>query len=724
MTGSSGFILGLELFSCRDKPQPEQNEPDDDNIQQVDFKTPFLEITSTGEIIIIAPVPEMGQGVRTSLPLLLAEELDLDLKNVTVKQGAADPGLGGMAAAGSDSVADYFQLMRKAGATVREMLRAAASQRWKEPSGMIIIANGKASLKNANKTISWHQILPELKGMAVPTEIELKDRETYPFRGNVKNPDLERIVTGKAGYGLDVRMENMKYACIARCPVYKGKYKDYDAENTLKMSGVSQIVEIPSFIPGGDNYAEVVGGIAVVADNTWSAMKGKEALSITWDFGENQDKDSGGISIDASGSSVILRESGSLEESEETSQKTVEGDYRLPFLAHVCMEPMNFTAHVTDEKALLVGPTQVPRFIQESVSGIFKIPRTKVTVIPTLVGGGFGRRLAIDYAIEAAIVSKKAGVPIQVVWSREDDIRHDFFRSISIHRLKAHLGTDKVHSWIHEIYTQPIGGGPIYEVQGAADIPLNVSNIRISWGALKTAVRIGSWRSVAHSYNSFVVNCWIDELAYTLKMDTLDLMIDLIGPGSGDITTSLPLRGWRGNVTVNLGRLKNVIDKVAQKANWGEKLPSGRGRGIAFSIYKNAYSASITEVNVTSSEVTILKIWSVLDCGEVVHHDGVIAQMEGAIMDGIATVFHNEITYHAGRVKQSNFQDLSWGRISHYPQADLEVIASKENPRGAGEPPYPSIAPSIANAIYAASGIRLRKLPAYHHGLKLGIRDL
>jgi len=717
--GSSSFVLGLQSLSCTEVNQSSETKLQNSVTPEKDYITPFLKITNHGDIIIVVPVPEIGQGVRTSLPLLVAEELDLNLENVIVEQGVADSRLGGMAAAGSDSISDYFQLMRKAGATAREMLKRAASIYWKEPVENISIKNGLAFLKDTNKQINWKELLPEMESMGIPSDIKLKARESYEFKDDfIRNTDIDKIINGTAIYGLDVRLENMKYASVARCPVYKGKYKDYNSVNALKIPGVIEIVEIPSFIPGEDKYAEVVGGIAVIADNTWTAMKGKEALDINWELGDQTNKNSTSISIDTSNPLTTLREKGSSESINE-SPIAIESTYEFPMMAHVCMEPMNFTAHITEEEAFLTGPTQVPRFIQEFIAGIFKIPKNKVTVLPTLAGGGFGRRLAIDYALEAAVISKRAGYPVQVVWTREEDIQHDFYRTAAIHKLKAQFEGKNVNSWNHEIYTQPIGDGPIYEVQGAADIPLKVPNIKISWGELKSSVRIGSWRSVAHSHNSFVINSWIDELANVQKVDTVQMIMDLIGSGSGNITTKLPIRGWRGNVTINLGRLKNVIEKVTQNANLVEKLPPGIGKGLAFSVYKNAYSAHISKVKVKSGQVEVMKVTGVLDCGEVVHLEGVKAQMEGSIMDGISTVFFNEITYESGKIKQSNFDNLHWSRMAHSPQMDLKVIDSKEAPRGAGEPTYPSVAPSIANAIYAASGIRLYRLPASHYGLKL-----
>ncbi len=376
--GSSSFILGFHSISCTEKSKSSkiitQEEP---KIIQ-DYITPFLKITKSGDVIIVAPVPEIGQGVRTSLPLLLAEELDLNLENVIVEQGIADYRLGGMAAAGSDSISDYFQLMRKAGATAREMLKRAASIHWEEPVESISIKNGLALLKGTNKQIKWQNLLREMDSMEVPTEIKLKARESYEFKGDIiRKTDIDKIINGTAKYGLDVKLENMKYASVARCPVYKGKYKDYNSVEALKVPGVIEIVEIPSFTPGGDKYAEVVGGIAVIADNTWAAMKGKEALVINWELGDHANKNSTSIFIDTSNPLATLREKGSSDSLNELSEVDIESTYELPMMAHVCMEPMNFTANITDEEAFLTGPTQVPRFIQDFVSGILKFLRAR-----------------------------------------------------------------------------------------------------------------------------------------------------------------------------------------------------------------------------------------------------------------------------------------------------------------------------------------------------------
>ena len=708
---SSGLILGVFPLACNDKKL---------NNVKASYDSPFLKISARGEVQIITPVPEIGQGVRKSIPLLVAEELDLDFSKIKVVQGEASEELGGMAAAGSNSIVNYYSQVRRAGAIAREMLRSAAAMHWKVKTDQVGISNGMAFLKSRKSELKWEELLHMLIDMPVPQEVTLKPRSEYLFSNKTfAGPDLVNIVEGKAKFGIDIRLEGMKYAVIARCPTYGGKVKSFDDSAAKLVNGVVKIAEVEAKIPGQNKYAQVLGGIAVVANNTWAAIKGREALRIEWDMGPNADGNSADIKPSLSAAATVLRETGSVANVISESDVTLESTYELPIMAHACMEPMNYTAHVEKDKAYLTGPTQRPRMIQDYVSAVFKIPINNVRVIPTLSGGGFGRRLAIDYALEAAIISRDMGFPVKVVWTREDDIVHDYFRSAAIHKLKGTVSKNLVTSWTHRIHSQPIGNGAIYEVQGAADIPINVPNIDISWGPLKSGIRIGSWRSVSHSFNSYVVNSWIDELAEASGQDFMTQAMKLLGQGEGDVAVQLPLRGRRGNVVTNLGRIKTVIRMASEMSDWGVLSRPGEGMGMAFAVYKNSYAAHVCKLKVEDRKVELIKIFAVLDCGEVVDIAGIKAQMEGAIMDGIATVFFNEITYQNGQVVENNFDQLKWPRMRHMPEIKLKVVNSKEGVSGAGEPPYPSVAPAIANAIYDACGVRLFKLPAKHHNLKL-----
>lgn len=711
----SGFVLGCPSVSTSSENIENEEYPRDDDYQF----SPVLSISSEGTITITVPVPELGQGVRTSLSGLVAEQLRTSLEKVTIVQGVASAKLGGMSAAGSDSIRDYYKMMKKAGAIARMMLEQTAAVKWDVGVNNVMIQDCHAVHKEKNTKIHWKDLFEELKTAKIPANPVFITRN----KGNQKwfiNPDIENIIRGKAEFGLDVRLENMQYVAVARCPVNKGKIVNFDTTDAEKIKGVQKFIKLAHKIPGGINYAEVESGIAVVADNTWAAIKGREALKIEWDHHVE------GVASDEDFWKQEIKVTHQLVEKGDNDQNNSElklsATYQMPFLTHLCMEPVNFTANVTDSEAYLVGPTQNPRLIQNLVSAMFKITKKNIVVKPTLVGGGFGRKLAIDYAIEAAIISKEAGSPVQVIWTREDDVMHDFFRTASIHKLTAEISNKTIILWRHHIFSKSIGDGPIYEVQGAADLPFNIQNIDIAWGPLKSNLRIGSWRSVAHSYNSYVLNSWIDEISKILKKSFIKTLESLLITSDQEQVVRLPLRGWRGQVPINTARLftvlKTAVEKAEKKAIQSDQ-KKRKGRGMAFCVYKGTYTAHVADVSVINSNVTIERIIAVMDCGEIIHHNGTKAQMEGAIMDAITSLFFNEITDINGIVKQNNFDSAQWTRMKHAPGMDIVLIESDHQPTGAGEPPYPSVAPAIANAIFDATGIRIRRLPAKHYGLKI-----
>jgi isoquinoline 1-oxidoreductase beta subunit len=504
----------------------------------------------------------------------------------------------------------------------------------------------------------------------------------------------------------------MLYAVVERCPVHRGRLRSFDASEALAVPGVRDVVEVEPIVIGGQLYGAVRSGVAVIAEDTWSAMQGRNALRVTWDEGEHGEESSESIRSRFQERSrhtgeTILRDEGNMLSALESAARTVEAEYELPVLAHACMEPMNFTADVGEDRAAVWGPTQTPRFLQAVLAFGLQLPRESVEVHPTLSGGGFGRRLAFDYGVEAAMISRTVGAPLKVVWTREDDVRHDYYRTPSYHRMCAGLddGGDVV-SWYHHVLTASLARNSeitaadeeqahpgIYDVQGAADIPYDIDSVRIEYTPVDVGLQMGSWRSVAHSFNVFAVNCFVDELAAAAGIDPLDLHLRLLGePRTAEIT--LPLPGRRGRPRPDTGSLRRVLELAADRAGWPTPLPAGRGRGVACSYFKKTYAAHIAEVSVDAGgSVRVHRIVAALDCGRVVNPSGFEAQAEGAAVDGVASVFNWEVT------------------LERAPTVEVHTVHSDRPPSGIGEPPYPSVAPAVANAIFAASGVRIRRLP-------------
>lgn len=709
----------------------------------------YVAIRPDGRIVIRAPCPEVGQGVRTALPMIVAEELGADWADVVVEQAPAEGGrgsaYGSMSVGGSDSVTDYWLPLREAGAAARGLLCAAAARRWGVPVEM---CDARASRVEGpgDRALTFRELAAEAASAAgteasgppssaVP--VSLRDPNTYRLVGtSAARPDLSAILDGSAIYGLDVRIPELRFAVLVRPPVAGARVLRFDATPTLAIDGVEQVVEIEPAMPRGLQYGKVTGGVAVIARDTWAAMKGADALDVTWDAetGSADDEEwtrAAATALDGP-PRRWLRDEGRAARVLETAE-SLEATYELPILAHGCMEPINFTAHFAGERCELWGPTQTPLNLQVLAAETLGLPREAVTVHPTLAGGGFGRRLAFDYGIEAALVSRASGVPVQVVWPREQDVRHDYYRPPAVHRLRGALdGAGRVVAWEHRLATVSLNRnirGPeadppeLYDVQGAADHPYPVPNLRFSWTDVPLDLQLGSWRSVSHSFNVFAVESFLDELAAAAGRDPLELRLELLASApEADREITLPLPGRRGRPAPDRELLRGVLRAVADEAGWRLDAPHHRtgnggadvrrGRGIACCYYKESYAAHVADVAVgPDGRVAVERVFSALDCGRVIHPDGLRAQMEGAATDGAATVTLWGVTVEEGRVRQSNFHDYPLLRHPDAPEVVTRVIASRRPPSGAGEPPYPAVPPAITNAIFDATGVRVRRLP-------------
>ncbi len=675
----------------------------------------------------MAPAPEMGQGVRTSLPMILAEELAVDWNAVTVEQAPAHARYGGMTVGGSDSVADYWGPLRRAGATARTMLIAAAAAEWGVPEDSCFAERGEVVHRDSNRRATYGSLARSAAAIAPPASVSLKDPSDFTIIGQrVARTDAPELVDGTAVFGLDIRVPGMLFAVVERCPVHGGTLLAFDASDAIAVPGVRHVFAVEPVVPGGEFYGAVRAGVAVVAENTWSAIKGRQVLGVTWDEGENASESSAALAArftnaKSGSSAMLLRDDGDAAAVIPNATSTVQAEYELPMLAHACMEPVNYTAHARTDACDAWGPTQTPRRLQGALSAVLGLPASRINVHPTLSGGGFGRRLAFDYGVEAALISRQTDAPVQVVWTREDDIRQDYYRAPSFHRLEAGLDTaGRVTAWRHHILTSSLlrnsernpGGHPaLYDVQGGADVPFALENIRIEYTPIDFGLQMGSWRSVSHSFNVFAVNSFVDEIAVAARRDPLEVQLELIGEPR-ELFITLPLPGRRGRVPCDTGRLRRVLERAADAAGWGTPLPARTGRGIACCFYKNTYVAHVAEVSVEpSGNVGVRRIVAAVDCGIVVDPNGLEAQVEGAAMDGVATVLKWGVTVDRGRVQEGNFDTYDTMRIDEAPAVEVVVIPSNASPVGMGEPPYPSVPPAITNAIFAASGMRVRRLP-------------
>ncbi|TXN38302.1 xanthine dehydrogenase family protein molybdopterin-binding subunit [Flagellimonas hymeniacidonis] len=705
-TAGSGLILGVN-YSCI---QGNTEKHEKIEIKNYSFN-PFLELTNTNKATIYIPVPEIGQGPRTALAMIVCEELEIPFANVSVKQAIASTIYGDMSAAGSETIDKFYLPLREAGATAKDMLKLAAANIWNVTSKNLHCKNGYVLDTESERKLSYGELADEASKLPIPESVGLKKPQDFNLIGTKqKSPDLRDMVTGKAIYGFDASLEGMKYVSIVRHPVREAKVKSFKPERALAIPGVSQVIEVKHFKP--IPYAEVLPGVAVIAKDSYTALKAKKLLEIEWDLSEIENEDEEAFQnqyqkLKSQPPEFVLRKP---DISKIISDRVLEFDYKIPFWGHFCMEPMNFLASYHDDKCVLIGSNQRPNLIQDLISKIFKLPLENVIVETTLGGGGFGRRLAVDYALEALIISKEVGHPVKTLWTREENTLQDYFRSLSYHNFRIGIKNNQIHSWFHHIMTKPIAGGPRYEVQGAADIPFNIENIAIGYTPLKTNIRIGSWRSVSHSYNVFVVNNVITEVALGLGLDPFRYYLELLG-NENSKTIKLPLRGSRGTVECNLDRLRNVLVKAAELSGWNDQNGKNSALGIACTYFKKSYAAHVAEVIMKNNKVRLTKITSVLDCGKVVNPLGVRAQMEGSISDAIAVTLKSNITIQDGQPQELNFDAHDITRIQDMPELQLHIIDSNENPSGAGEPPFPSVPPAIANAVFTLTNKKIRTLP-------------
>jgi isoquinoline 1-oxidoreductase subunit beta len=659
----------------------------------------WLRIGTDNSVLVIVDRSEMGQGVTTALPMLLAEELEADWTKIRFEFAPADKAyinqlFGIQGTGGSSSVRAAWKPLRTAGAQARIMLIAAAAQAWGVEPASCRAEAGAVMHAATKRRLTYGALAQRAAALPVPADVPLKDPKDWRLAGKpTKRLDTRFKVNGTAQFGIDVRVPGMLTAVVARSPVFGGKVRSFDATAAKAIPGVRHVVQISS-------------GIAVVGDGYWPAKQGRDALKISWDEGPVAQVSSASISSlfaqRATQDGAVARHDGDAVAALAAAAQRIEAVYEMPFLAHATMEPMNCTAHVRADGVDIWAPTQNQTGVQMIGGQIGGVAPEKVAVHTTYLGGGFGRRFELDFIIEALETSKAAGAPVKVIWSREDDIQHAQYRPANYHQLRAGLdASGQPVAWTHRIvapsimarmFPQTVKNGLDGEaVEGGVELPYAVPNVHVDYQLTDTGIPVGFWRSVNNSFNSFATEGFIDELAVAAKQDPYE---------------------YRRALLANAPRHRGVLELAASKAGWGTALPSGRGRGIA--VYKSfeSFAAQVAEVSVSpAGDVRVHRVVCAIDCGMHVNPSTIEAQMQGGIVYGLTAALNGAITIENGRVTQSNFHDYPMLRLAEMPVVEVYIVPSNEAPGGVGEPGTPPIAPAVCNAIFAATGKRIRRLP-------------
>ena len=691
----------------------------------------FVGIQPDGTVYIVAHRSEMGTVIRTSLPLVLADELDADWNRVKIDQAIGDKRYGDQNTDGSQSVRRFFDTMRECGATARLMLIQAAALQWNVPASECSTELHAVVHKATGRRLGYGELASGAAHLAVPKkeQLQLKKPSEWRYIGKgMTSVDLEKLCTGKAMYGMDARLDGMVYASVEHPPVFGGVIKTLDDQEALKVAGVHQTIRIDPFKPPA--AFQPLGGVAVIADNTWAAFQGRKKLKITWDNGPNESYDSVEYKKElretAHKPGKVIRSVGDSDKAFPT-ENVFEADYYVPLLAHAPMEPLVALAEFRDGKVTAWAPTQNPQAVQAIVSSELGIPPGDVICHVTLLGGGFGRKSKPDYVAEAAVLSKKLGRPVKVVWTREDDVKFDYYNAVAAMYLKAAVDDKgKPTAWLQRSVFPPITsifdvnavyGDPPHLAQGWTDLPYDLPNIRIENGPAQAHVRIGWLRSVANIYHAFGVQCFTDELAHRANRDPVEYLLELIGPPRTLDFTNVQYPNYGADYKTypwETGRLRKVIEMVADKSGWAGK-KSAKGHGFGFAAHRSflTYVATVVEVEVSDDgEIRIPRVDTALDAGIVVNPEAARAQFEGAVVFGTSIVRSGEITAKNGVIQQSNFNDYPVARINEVPaQTNVYIAESSAPPAGVGEPGVPPFVAAFCNAIFAATGTRVRDLP-------------
>jgi isoquinoline 1-oxidoreductase beta subunit len=713
--GSTALLIGFHLptSAFADSSEDQEKKP-------VNPFNAWVRIAPDNQATLILGKSEMGQGIMTALPMILAEELCLDWSKIKIDQAPTNPKIYDLGTGGSGSVAGSWTPLRRAGAAAREMLITAAAQRWNVLRDTCKAQDGGVLHGARKQFFTYGELAPDAAKLPVPDfhTVPLKSSADFTIVGHDQQSVVARKKsTGAAKFGIDARPANLQYAVIARCPVFGGKAAKFDATKAKAIPGVRDVLAIDAVAMG----AFTAGGVVVIADNSWAAMQGRKALAVTWDEGPHATESSATLHqqfIDnAAKPGKVVRNDGDADSALAAAPKKLEAVYEIPFAAHACMEPMNCTVHIRPDGAEAWIPTQAPQWAQDVIAQVSGLPPESVIVHTTLMGGGFGRRYQADFAVEAAQVAKAVGKPVMVLWTREDDMQHDFYRPAAYHRLQGAVDPQGgLLAWKHFQTSTSIAA--VWEKNGlekpeqsefgtAAFIPYRTPNFRVEYTLAQSGVPRAWWRSVEHSGCGFVVESFVDELAHAAGADPVAFRLKLLG----DPRIIPDFFGPTENKPLNTTRLQGVLKLAAEKAGWGTALPKGVGRGIASYYSFESYTAAVAEVSVKDGRVNVERIVYAVDCGRPINPEGVTAQVESAAIYGLSAFMNNAITINKGRVEQSNFNDYEMPRINQSPKIEVHVVRSTEDPTGIGEPGLPVIAPAVCNAVFALTGKRLRRLP-------------
>lgn len=673
----------------------------------------FVQVGTNGIVTIYVPKSDMGQGVRTSIPMMVADELDADWKNVRIKQADLDAKYGRQGTGGSSSVRTTWMPMRQAGATARAMLVAAAAKKWSVDPSTIVVSKGVVT--SGSHKATFGELASAASKLDVPKNVALKDPSKFTIIGKkVGRLDNADLVRGKSQYGIDVRVPGMVYGAVLHSPVFGGKVASYDDTKAKAIPGVLAVMKIE---PIGKGKEAPWTGVGVVANSTWAAFKGREALDVKWDEGEGKNETTESLMAQmrdlVSKEAKVVRNAGDVDAALASATKKIDSTYELPYLAHATMEPMNATVSVTKDAVEVWGPTQFPDWWGGWAARAAGLKPEQAKVHVTLLGGGFGRRAFPDVALEAALMSKAVGKPVKVQWTREDDIQNDFYRPATVHRIIASVDDNaRVTGWLHRMASASINGflgrgdAAESETWDEWQLPSSLQNVRLEFAPANSVVPRGWWRSVENTFNAFTIQSMMDELAHAAGKDPIEFQLGLLTPGYKLQRKDAP------DFPYQQDRLRRVIEVARDQSGWGKPLPAGRARGFAAWYSFSSYVAEVAEVSLEKDGTPrVHRVTAAIDCGQPVNPDGVAQQVEGAVVYGLTAALQGAITIKNGAVEQSNFHDYPLLTIAQMPVVDVHIIPSTALPTGTGEPGTPPIAPAVANALFALTGKRLRKLP-------------
>ncbi len=706
-----GLILG---YYARPAGAAEIGKPDEEKVDGVFIPNAFIRIAPDGSVTVYSARPEIGQGIKTSLPMVVAEELGVDWKDVTVITAPVNGSFGNQSAGGSTSTPQSYTLMRKAGATARTMLTEAAAETWGVPASECVAGGGMVRHTPTGRTLSFGALVAKASALPVPPEdtVVLKDPRDFTLLGSrVGGVDNPRIVTGQPLFGIDQARPGMVYAVYQKSPVWGAHPLGANLDEVKALPGVVDAFILDRTVPA-DRLTGLVPGVAIVADSTWSAFSARRQLKVQWGEGRLPDSSwddfaaqAKAISAAAPGAPNVteVRRDGDVDQAFLGADKVVEASYSYPFISHANLEPQNCLAHVHGDRAEIWAPTQNPEALRKLVASVLGFAPENVEVNLTRIGGGFGRRLDSDFAAEAAAISQKLQAPVKLTWDRTDDLQHDHFRPGGFHFMKGAVDSKgKLSAWrSHHVHFGAALGADEFPARFAPNYLLLASK-------LDNDIPQGPWRAPGSNTFAWTICCFLDEMAHAAGRDPVEFNIDVLG--DKDL---LPGTGPRGR-PYNAARMRNVVRQVAEKSGWGKAMPRGSGMGLGYFFSHQGYIAEVAEVTVSpSGSLKVDRVVAAVDVGsQIVNLSGAENQVQGSIIDGLSAAWRQELDIQKGRVVQSNFHDYTMLRITDAPR-DIEIHFLKTDypPTGLGEPALPPLAPAVFNAIFAATGKRVRQLP-------------